>query len=303
MARSTGGVVRLAGMARRVVRRRSRVRRSGGGRPRARRARTDCNRSPKCRARVARVSRACRRPVLALMSAAVVLAAGATSASAASVRFVRIGGVKSAGTPARYDRVGILQVGSAKAKNVLVLNPGTSASAAYFQPLAKSIVARAPEWQGWAVGRRENPPEDHSGFGRAQTGRATAQQVFDYYLGWLDDPSISPHFQLIPDAQVGYARDWGMNTEIQDLRRVVQRAERRGGKVVMGGHSLGGSITAAYATWDFNGRPGARGLAGLIFIDGGSSPTPVTSAAASTSLKNLRAGTPWLIFGGIPAPF
>ena len=51
-----------------------------------------------------------------------------------------------------------------------------------------------------------------------------------------------------------------MNTEIQDLRRVVQRAQKRGGKVVVGGHSLGGSITTAYATWDFGGKPGAKGL-------------------------------------------
>ena len=39
---------------------------------------------------------------------------------------------------------------------MLVLNPGTSASAAYFAPLAKAIVARAPGWQVWAVERREN---------------------------------------------------------------------------------------------------------------------------------------------------
>src|SRR3954447_20236004 len=203
-------------------------------------------------------------PLLALLAAFAPAAAQAKT----SVTFDRIPGYKSPGTPAKYDKVGILKVGSAKAKNVLVLNPGTSASAAYFQPLAKSIVARAPEWQVWAVERRENLLEDHSVFDRAKAGQAAAQQVFDYYLGWLDDPGISPHFQLIPDAQVGYARDWGMNTEIQELRRVVQRAERRGGKVVVGGHSLGGSITAAYATWDFNGRPGARGLAGLVFIDG-----------------------------------
>src|SRR3954469_17300085 len=242
-----------------------------------------------------------RMPRLACASLLALLLAAAPASAA--VRFERIPGYASPGTPARYDKVGILEIGSAKAKNVLVLNPGTSASAAYFQPLAKSIVARAPEWQVWAVERRENLLEDHSVFDRAKAGQATAQQVFDYYLGWLDDPSISPHFQLIPAAHVGYARDSGINPEIQDLRRVVQRAERRGGKVVVGGHSLGGSITAAYATGDFNGRPGARGLAGLIFIDGGSSPTPVTSAAASASLKNLRAGTPWLIFGGIPAPF
>jgi pimeloyl-ACP methyl ester carboxylesterase len=94
-----------------------------------------------------------------------------------------------------------------------------------------------------------------------------------------------------------------MNTEIQDLRRVVARADKLGGKVVVGGHSLGGSITAAYATWDFAGKPGARGLDGLVFIDGGSSPTPITKDEADKALSDLNAGSPWLAFGGIPAPF
>ena len=48
----------------------------------------------------------------------------------------------------------------------------------------------------------------------------------------------------------------------------------------MGGHSLGGSITTAYATWDFDGTPGADDLAGLVYIDGGSNPTPVSAAQA-----------------------
>jgi hypothetical protein len=72
---------------------------------------------------------------------------------------------------------------------------------------------------------------------------------------------------------------------------------------VVGGHSLGGSITTAYATWDFKGKPGAKGLAGLVFIDGGSIPTPSTADQANQALSDLRSGTPWLTFGGIPAPF
>src|SRR5690242_1449717 len=224
-------------------------------------------------------------------------------AASASTRFERIAGFHSAGTPAKYNRVGILKIGSPRARNVLVLNPGTSASAAYFAPLARSIVARARGWQVWSVERRENLLEDQSVFDRAKAGKATPQQGFDYYLGWLSDSSVTPHFQLIPDSQVGYARDWGMNTEIQDLRRVVLRAQRLGGKVVVGGHSLGGTITSAYATWDFHGRAGARGLAGLVFIDGASSPTPITAADARDRLAALQTSSPWLAFGGIPAPF
>ena len=59
-----------------------------------------------------------------------------------------------------------------------------------------------------------------------------------------------------------------MNVAVHDTRKVVKAAKERAKTVVMGGHSLGGSITTAYATWDFNGKPGAKGLSGLVFIDG-----------------------------------
>ncbi len=198
--------------------------------------------------------------------------------------------------------MGILATGNPRARNVLVLNPGTSASAAYFEPLARDIVSRAPGWQVWAVERRESLLEDQSMLDRGKEGKATAQQVFDYYLGYLDDPSVKHHFQNIPDSKVAYAKKWGMRTEIGDLRRVVTRAERLGGKVVVGGHSLGGTSTTAYATWDFGGSPGARGLAGLVFIDGASRPEPISAADATASQQALAKGSPWLSFGGIAAP-
>ena len=182
------------------------------------------------------------------------------------MRFSRLEGHSAPGTPDRLNRVGVLEVGPRRAKNILVLNPGTSASAAYFQPLAKSIVSRAKDWQVWSVERRENLLEDHVMLDRAKAGTATPRQLFDYYLGHLDDPGVISHFRLIPDDEVAFAREWGMRTEIEDLRRVVRRASARGRKVVLGGHSLGGSITTAYATWDFAGRPGARGLSGLVYI-------------------------------------
>jgi hypothetical protein len=235
----------------------------------------------------------------AAIAALAILAPSATSA----VRFHRIQGFDAKSTPARYDRVGVLEVGPRNAPNILILNPGTSASAAYFAPLAKTVVKQAKGWQVWAVERRENLLEDHSVLNRAKAGRATGQELFDYYLGFLEDSSITPHFELIQDADVAFARGWGMHVEIEDLRRVVRAAQRRGRSVVLGGHSLGGSITTAYATWDFGGRPGARGLSGLVYIDGGSSPTPVTPAQAHDSLEMLEAGSPWLAFGGIAAPF
>ena len=221
-----------------------------------------------------------------------------------AVSFESMAGFDDPATPDNLDRVGVLKVGSERARNVLVLSPGTSAGAGYFAPLAKDIVARTHcRWQVWSVERRENGLEDHAALDAVKRGTLTQQQFFDYYLGWLVNPAITNHFQPVPDSAVPFARGWGMNVEIEDLHRVVREAAEHGRRVVLGGHSLGGSITTAYATWDFNGRPGARDLSGLVYIDGGSGPTPVTPEAARQSLANLQNGTPWLAFGGIPAPF
>jgi pimeloyl-ACP methyl ester carboxylesterase len=155
----------------------------------------------------------------------------------------------------------------------------------------------------WSVERRENQLEDHSLLDASKLGTATPQEVFDYYLGWLVDPSVTDHFQLVPDSAVAFARGWGMNVEVEDLRRVVEAARRGGRRVVLGGHSLGGSITTAYATWDFQGRPAAQDVSGLVYIDGASNPTPITPEQAQQSLQELQNGSPWIAFGGIPAPF
>jgi pimeloyl-ACP methyl ester carboxylesterase len=236
--------------------------------------------------------------------AAVVIALALAPAASAKVRvsFERLKGFDAPGTPAKYDKVGALKVGPKNARNVLILNPGTSASASYFVPVAKDIVTRTKGWQVWAVERRENLLEDHSMFNKAKEGKATPQQVFDYYLGYLNNSSIKTHFQSIPTDKVAFARNWGMHVEVEDIHRVVKEAKKLGGKIVMGGHSLGGSITTAYATWDFHGKSGASDLYGLVYIDGGSSPAPVTPEAAQASLQTLSTSTPWLTFGGIPAP-
>ena len=214
-------------------------------------------------------------------------------------------GATSPGTPARYDQVGVIKVGSPRARNVLVLEPGTSAGAAYFVPLAQWIVSRAPRWQVWSVERRENLLEDQSMLNLAKAGLATSTQLFDYYLGWLDPAlDVQTHIALIPNASVAFAKRWGMSVAVGDLHHVIDAARRLGGKVVLGGHSLGGAVVTAYATWDFDGVAGAHDLAGLVYIDGGSLPA-VSAATARSELRGLdSSGTsPWLTFGGIPAPF
>ncbi len=221
------------------------------------------------------------------------------------LRVTWLDGFSSPGTPAKYNKVGVIKVGSTTAKNVLVLEPGTSAGGAYFVPLAQWIVSRSPGWQVWSVERRENLLEDQSVIDALKQHTATAQEGYDYYLGYIKDHTITHHFQLIPTTQVEYAKQWGMQVAVEDLHRVITAAQALGGKVVLGGHSLGGTVVTAYATWDFGGRPGAAALAGLVYIDGASRATTMTAAAATSELQALDDPntSPWLSFGGIPAPY
>jgi hypothetical protein len=241
---------------------------------------------------------------LALLASATLLLTGAPARAAPlSVDWMR--GFAAPATPARFDRVGVIKVGPRSARNVLVLEPGTSAGAAYFVPLAQWIVARMHGWQVWAVERRENLLEDQSVLQAAKLGQASATQVFDYYLGWLVPGAYTgPHVQLIPDSQVRFAKSWGMQVAVEDLHRVITAARRLGGHVVLGGHSLGGAVVTAYATWNFGGHAGADDLAGLVYIDGGSFPA-VSAGAARSQLRTLDSAetSPWFTFGGIPAPF
>ena len=153
----------------------------------------------------------------------------------------------------------------------------------------------------WSVERRENLLEDQSVLDLYKQGKVTATQLYDYYLGYLKDPSITRTSPAVPDSSVAFAKQWGMNVAVQDLHTVITAAQKLGGKVVLGGHSLGGSVVTAYATWDFAGHAGADELAGLVYIDGGSYRRAASPRRPPRTLAALDAPavTPWLAFGGI----
>src|ERR1700722_9867855 len=104
------------------------------------------------------------RVVVKLLALTIVaLAIPFTAAASAQLRVDWMPGFPAPGTPSQYNRVGVIKVGPQRAKNVLVLEPGTSAGAAYFVPLAQWIVSRTKGWQAGSVERRENLLEDSSG--------------------------------------------------------------------------------------------------------------------------------------------
>ncbi len=266
-------------------------------------------------------SRAARLVAAGLL---VVLACACTAAAAAAtkvppieVRTQWMPAPVAPGTPSSFEmkgshvrpgldlnQVGVVKIGRKNAKNVLVFEPGTSAGAPYIVPFAKSLVEKLGDWQVWSVERRENLLEDQSMLRRAKLGRATPQEVFHYYLGYLTEAKPhGKHMKPVNQNDVKFADEWGMNVAVEDLHTVIGSAQSLGGKVVLAGHSLGGSVVTAYATWDFAGTPGADGLSGLVYDDGGSAPSPVSKQTAEEELAKLAQNGPWLAFGGIPSPF
>ena len=99
-------------------------------------------------------------------------------------------------------------------------------------------------------------------------------------------------------------RQWGLTLALEDLRRVILEARAHGRRsVILGGHSLGASTAAAYAAWDFDGRPGYKDVTGLVLIDGGllgtfSAPTLKQVKEREAALKK---GDPFVsLLAGLP---
>jgi pimeloyl-ACP methyl ester carboxylesterase len=230
-----------------------------------------------------------RRPAALIFGAFV---AGVALLAGVSLAGARTFTVKTphADGPAKYDRAYVQAFGNRKARRVLILMPGTFGGAGDFTLAAKRLVQKDRSLQVWALDRREQALEDTSMFERAADGKATLQDVFDYYLGSILDPGINPRFEFLDTRDMDYAENWGMKTVLNDTRAVVRQARRTGRRVILGGHSVGASLAISYAAWDFHGRPGYRDLDGLVLIDGGllGSFDPYNLAQAKEAMARIR---------------
>ncbi|MGI8846269.1 MAG: alpha/beta hydrolase [Thermoleophilaceae bacterium] len=175
---------------------------------------------------------------------------------AAHASYLPVKGAPAAG-PSTFDRVHIETFGSSKAKNVLVLIPGTGGGSHSLAPIARDYVRGVKGLQVWSVDRREQAFQDLDVLKRGNPSKSAA-----HYLGFK--------YRRTTAENAAFAADWGLATSLNDIRRVVLKA-RAGGRrrVFLGGHSRGASTAAAYAAWDFKGRAGYRDLDGLFLIDGG----------------------------------
>jgi hypothetical protein len=246
--------------------------------------------------------------IAALLVGALVLAAAALTAGARKAdgspstaipeRYVAINGARGAG-PERFDRVFVNEIGPPGASRVLVLVPGYIGGAGDFRLVGHEIVARVPDLQVWAVDRRSNALEDTSVFATGEPDKA-----FAYYLNFQSVDGR--RFQPLNGQDFPYARQWGLDLALRDLRRVILAARAGGARrVVLGGHSLGASTAVAYSTWDFDGRPGYRDIDGLVLIDGGlkGTFTSPTFEQVKQRFQELQTGDPFVDLVGLGLPW
>ena len=120
---------------------------------------------------------------------------------------------------------------------------------------------------------------------------------FGYYFeGREVDGHTFPGFA--DEQQAAFLRDVGLKQTIEDWHTVITREmpsrRKRQRKLICGGHSLGGPLTAALASWDFDGDPetdedaGYNQCAAFVGLD----TTVSTWTAASGGGRRRRRSSP-----------
>jgi pimeloyl-ACP methyl ester carboxylesterase len=222
----------------------------------------------------------------------------ASPAAASAQTYTPVRGSGGPG-PSNLNRSYVLKIGPSAARRVLVLIPGTYGGAGDFRLVARDIVKRVPDLQVWAWDRRTQGLEDTAVFASGD-----AERAFGYYLNGqaVDGRTFTP---VDGPRDAPYARDWGLAVQLGDLRNVIKAARAGGRKVILGGHSLGGAMAMAYASWDFDGIGGYRDLAGLVLIDGALDPgaKPMTLTQARGQKKAIDTGDPFADLLGVGLPW
>ena len=148
---------------------------------------------------------------------------------------------------------------ASRADAVLVMMPGIFAGGGSFDQVARNTIRRAAKRRRkvevWGLERRSNCLEDHRGV-RAGAKTGDPRVSFGYYFeGREVDGKKFPGFA--DEEEAAFLRDVGLARTIQDWHAIItreipsQRTRKR--KLICGGHSLGGPLTAALASWDFDG--------------------------------------------------
>lgn len=189
-------------------------------------------------------------------------------------------GVRVPGTPDSLNASVTLRYGPARPRAVLLLMPGYLGGAGSFDRLARQIVALDRGVAVWAVDRRANLLEDQAALAQADRARLEAL--------------VRTGLPVRPARDLGFLRDWGLDTTLRDWRAAVLEARALTPDVFIGGHSMGAGLAGLYAAYDFEGQPGYRDVRGLVMLDG----TPDLLHGREVSAQDYRRGF-WSTLGPV----
>src|SRR6266550_6097178 len=171
---------------------------------------------------------------------------------------------------------------AARPSAALVLIPGLNSGPNSLDLISRALVtAYGPSLEVWAVALRSTQLQDRKGVEEA-LAYGNPDFALAYYYGKL--PIDGQTFHLMQGPEVPYMAYWGVDVHLRDFRALVREIHARypGLPVVLGGHSLGGIMAAAYAGYNFaelsgpgpaskQAAPdevGGREISGLLFLDG-----------------------------------
>ena len=202
------------------------------------------------------------RVALLVCLAVTLLSASLPACAEVRSEYLDLNGWAEPNTPAEHNKLGVLRYwpeGQTPTAAVILI-PGNGGGAASFDIIGRWLAENAGV-EVWAVDRRSNLLEDHTGLDQAlKDGNILAGGM--YYLGG--------EFKQITPAEVPFLKYWGLRTHLNDIGEVVKQIQGRGIKdIFLGGHSLGAIMTQAYAAYELpDGRPAYKDLRGLILFDG-----------------------------------
>jgi hypothetical protein len=180
----------------------------------------------------------------------------------------------------------------ADADRILIAQPGVIEGAGAFDSVARNTITQAAgrgaHLEFWALDRRSNCLEDPTGV-LAGAAAKDPHLTIDYYH--RNKPIGGKTFAgFQDDSRLGWLDHVGLEQTVRDQRDLMlaelpdQRVRKS--KVLCGGHSLGGALTAYFAIWDFDGDhattadAGYNQCAGYFALD----------SKISTSLNDIGSG-------------
>jgi hypothetical protein len=157
---------------------------------------------------------------------------------------------------------------SIRADAVLAMMPGIFAGGGSFDQVARNTVRRAAKRgrkvEVWGIERRSNCLEDHRGVrAGVKTGDPRVSFGYYYYDREVDGRKFGG---FVTPEDAAFLREVGLRQTVEDWHTIITREipsqRKRKRKLFCGGHSLGGPLTAALASWDFDGDPATTEDAG-----------------------------------------